>query len=579
VKSSGGDLSLRGAGRKSDVLTQLSARNFSLLKDTSFAFSRGLNVITGESGAGKSLIIDALQFALGKRPNQTFIGTESDECSVSASFELPKAVAKAHGLPSAIEIERTFSRNGRGCLTLNGEQVLVSYLKDLMSPLVDVSTQFAQQDLFRPSFHREILDAFGDASFQANLVAFRTGFSELQGVRQELASRRAAATKGIEERNYLEFLVGELGAANVSAGDRERISSELYMLEHAEDILRRASSASQMLYGEGDENPSAFDLIAKASEEMGSLQVEDLGESKLGKVIELLATALDAVSEAKEIISDLSDVPDYSAPEIERLRRRLDEINSLEHKYSISADEIPLLLERSLARLDALHTSPEALLELEAKVKQLEGELLTQALKLNEFRRNIGEGMAKTVGGYLSRLGFRQARCIAEVNEPEEMSPDGLREYGVGRSEFIVCLNPGEPARPLAEVASGGEASRLMLAVKAALQGKLSYATIVFDEIEAGVGGDAAFNVAHVLRDLSAGHQVIAVTHLAPVAAAGDHHLEAVKAVKSGATDIKVVILSGKERTRALARMLGDPERPESLALADSFLQRMATRN
>lgn len=572
-------MSSRGAGRNSEVLTKLSARNFSLLKDTSFAFSHGLNVITGESGAGKSLIIDALQFALGKRPNQTFIGAESDECSVTALFEIPKAVAKAHGLPPAIEITRTFGKSGRGCLTLNGEQVLVGYLKDLMSPLVDVSTQFAQQDLFRPSFHREILDAFGDAAFQASLGAYRAGFAELQTARQELTARREAATKGIEEQNYLEFLVGELSAVNVSAGDKDRTSSELYILEHAEEILRRASTASQLLYGEGDESPSAFDLIAKASEEMGALQVEDLGESRLSKAQELLATALDAVNEAKEIISELSDVPDYSAPEIERLRRRLDEINSLEHKYRISADEIPSLLEKSLARLNALHTSPEALLELESKVKGLETGLLTQALKLNDHRRKIGEGMAMTVGGYLSRLGFKQALFIAEVTEPDELTPDGLREHGVGRSEFIVCLNPGEPARPLAEVASGGEASRLMLAVKAALQGKLSYATIVFDEIEAGVGGDAAFNVAHVLRDLSAGHQVIAVTHLAPVAAAGDHHLEAVKAVKSGATDIKVVILSGKERTRALARMLGDPEHSESLALANSFLQRMAARN
>lgn len=562
-------------GRNSEVLTKLSARNFSLLKDTSFAFSQGLNIITGESGAGKSLIIDALQFALGKRPNQTFIGTESDECSVTASFELPKTTAKAHGLPPVIEITRMFSRNGRGYLTLNGEQVLVGYLKDLMSPLVDVSTQFAQQDLFRPSFHREILDAFGDAAFQELLEAYCSSFTELQDARQELSERREAATKGIEEQNYLEFLVGELNSANVSVGDKERLSSELYILEHAEEILRRASTASQLLYGEGDESPSAFDLIARASEEMGALQIEDLGESKLRKIVELLASALDAVSEAKEIISDLTDVPDYSAPEIERLRRRLDEINLLEHKYRISADEIPALLERSLARLDALHTSPEALLGLESKVMSLEAELLAQALKLNECRRKIGEGMSKTVGGYLTRLGFKQARFIVEISEPEEIAPADLREYGVGRSEFIVCLNPGEPARPLAEVASGGEASRLMLAIKAALQGKLSYATIVFDEIEAGVGGDAAFNVAHVLRDLSAGHQVIAVTHLAPVAAAGDHHLEAVKAVKSGVTDIKVVILSGKERTRALARMLGDPERPESLALADSFLQRM----
>ncbi len=423
MRSLAGALSLRGAGHKYKVLTHLSARNFSLLRDAQIAFAPGLNVITGESGAGKSLVIDALQFALGKRPNHSFIGGDSGECVVSLVFELAPKKAKAGSLPQSFRVERTFSRNGRGTLTLNGEQVRVSSLREVMAPLVDVSTQFAQQDIFRPAFHREILDAFGEQQFQAGLQAYREGYNKLQLLRQELIVRREAASKGMEERNYLEFLVGELNTANVSAGEKERLSAEQYVLEHAEEILRRSRTASQLLYNGSEEEASAFDLIARARQEMSSLNSAELSESKLGRALELLDLSLEAVSEAKQLISELADVPEHSPAEVERLRRRLDELNALEHKYRVGADEIPTLLERSSARLDVLMTTPEELSELQAQVEHLGNELIAQALTINDCRRAIGLEMAKEGGVFLARLGFMQARFMVEVSEPEEPLP------------------------------------------------------------------------------------------------------------------------------------------------------------
>lgn len=558
------------------MLLKLSAKNFSLLHDVSIAFGPRLNVISGESGAGKSLIIDALLFALGKRSNQTFIGSEGDECSVSALFEMNPAMAKAHCLPIVVEVKRTFNHSGRSSLFINGEAATVNELRDLFAPVVDVSTQFAQQDIFRAVFHREVLDSFGDTGFADLIAEYSKGFQELETLFGEISAREEALVKGMEERQYLELLVGELTMSNIASGEKEKISAGLYVLEHSEDILRRSGNASQLLYESEEAAPSAFDLIAQASQELGGLSDNDIGEGKVTRVLGLLEEAMEGISEAKQLISELADVPDYSPAEIERLRRRVDEINALEHKYRVTSDELPSLLEKSRRRLDVLSTSPEELNEMKARAEELGNDLLQRALKLNADRRTIGKDLAKNVGKYLVRLGFKQACFIADVTEPEEPKAGDLRNYGIGRAEFIISLNPGEPARPLAEVASGGEAARLMLAVKAALQRKLSYATIVFDEIEAGVGGDAAFNVAYVLRDLAVNHQVIAVTHLAPVAAAGEQHLEAQKSARGGRTDIKVLQLSGEQRIRSLARMLGDPEHPESLALAEDFLRRLA---
>ncbi len=558
------------------MLSRLSARNFSLLRDIDIAFEPGLTVISGESGAGKSLVIDALLFALGKRSNQTFIGTEADECAVDVTFELSPATARLLSLPPALHVHRSFARNGRGGLEINGEPAKVNDLREMFSPIVDISTQFAQQDIFRVAFHRKVLDSFGNAKFKSMLESYRDDFCRFKVLREDIASREDALARGMEERNYLAFLIGELGAANISSGEKERIAAELYALEHAEEILRRSGNAAQMLYDSTDDAPSAFDLIAQANQELRALASNELGEGKLARTLALLEAAMESVSEAKQLISDLADVPDYSPAEVERLRRRVDEINSLEHKYRAQAEELPILLEQSLQRLEVLSTSPEALNKLKDLALRLGSDLVSQAKELNARRREIGKELEKTVGKYMATLGFTQAVFIADVTESSDLAADDLRDYGLGRVEFIICLNPGEPARPLAEVASGGEASRLMLAVKAALQRRLSYATIVFDEIEAGVGGDAAFNVARVLRDLAVNHQVIAVTHLAPVAAAGEQHLEAVKSVHKGTTDIKVVQLDDDQRIRALARMLGDPEHPESLALAEDFLRRMA---
>ncbi|MCD6282783.1 AAA family ATPase [bacterium] len=569
-------MSSNGRTAENHVLTELHVANFSLLRDLSVEFTPGLNVLTGQSGAGKTLVLDAISFALGKRPNQTIIGQYGDRCSVRAEFQFTPPIASQTGVPRKLTLMRTFSRSGRGSLTLNGKPVKVAALREIVAPLIDISSQFSQQEIFRTGFHRELLDAFGDSDFKKSVSAFRARYSELNSSRKELALCREAVRRGEDERNYLEFQVSELAEANVSAGEKEQVSTELYVQEHAEEILQRVSRASHLLFEDEDDASSAFDLIARAKDELSALVNDARLEARLEGVIQTLTSLMEGITEASQLLGEIAEIQEHSADETDKLRRRLDEIQRLEHKYRVSADELPKLLADSRAKLEALSATPEQVEALQVRVDALGEKLLHAAVGINQRRREISRKLEKAVQQYLERLGFPTAQFIVEISEPDEPELDDLREHGLGHVEFIVCLNPGQPARPLAEVASGGEAARLLLAVKAALQRQLSYTTIVFDEIEAGVGGDAAFNVASVLRDLSKEHQVIAVTHLAAVAAAGHRHLDVVKTSGTRKTSIAVNELSGASRVRAVARMLGDAEHREGRALAEEFLRRFA---
>jgi len=558
------------------VLTELKVANYSLLRDVRLEFGPGLNVLTGESGAGKTLIIDAISFALGKRPNRTIVGSDGGECMVRATFVLDRSTAAAHGLPAEVVVERRYTAEGRSTLLLNGSPAKVSEVRDTIAPLVDISSQFAVQEIFRPAFHRRVLDAFGDRAHARRLEAFAAGFEDWRRLKSELEERQALLQRSEEERAYLEYLVEELQKASVAPGEKAKLEEELFVLENAEELARRTATAGALLDQGDEEAPSAYDLLARAEAELSGLPGAGREHSRVAEVLSRLAGLMDGVSEARKLLADLVEIPEVSPEALEKLRRRMDEINRLEHKYKVGADELGAFLERSREKLDRLQTSPELIKKLEAEVQTRAAELLQQADELHRSRGAIGRRLEKSVRAYLDELGFNRTEFIVELGSPKEPAAGDLKEHGYSRVEFIISLNPGEPARALSDIASGGEASRLLLAVKAALQERLSYVTILFDEIEAGVGGDAAFNVARVLRDLAASHQVIAVTHLAPVAAAGNLHLDVVKRTSGGRTEVYVQPLEAGARVEAIARMLGDADDERGRALAEEFIRRQS---
>lgn len=559
------------------MLRKLTANGYAIIDDVSIVLSPGLNILTGETGAGKSIILGTLGFVLGDRVSDDIIGKHGDSCRVEAEFDLSalgvlgRRLVRAGVLASAdvasgIIIARELSRGGRSRCRLNGEAVPIKTLKALGDVLIDFHGQHEHQLLLRAERHVDFLDSF------AELGGRREALSELRSEYMDLGKKVKNLEDDIQQaesrRDLTKFEIDELAKLNLTEGEDEKIESQLRVLEHAEKIIELGTEAIELTY-DGDE--SAMQLLARARDALEKLASVN---PDLAPLVETLDGAEVAVKEvAEELRSQVSRI-DLEGADLEAMRDRLGHIERVKRKYGETVAELLERLERLRNSLDNREEMEALLADLREERDEKGGRLAGAAVDLSARRKKASRKFETLVEAEIHSLGIEGGAfkvVFEEAEDGEEVRiPDGetvlVGENGMDQVEFFVRTNPGENLLPLRRIASGGEISRVMLALKSILAEVDEVGTLVFDEIDAGIGGGTADTVAAKLRQVADSRQVICITHLPQIAVAGNLHLKVEKATGEGRTRASVVVVDGKRRIEEVARMI-DGRKPSGSAL------------
>ncbi len=550
------------------MLLELRIRDLAVIRDLTLRLEPGLNVLTGETGAGKSILVGALSLLLGERADSGAVRAGADRALVEAVFdlaELPALRARLaeEGFPDEggfLLLRREVQREGRNRAWINGSPATAGVVGSFGSALVDLHGQHDHQALLKGDEQRAMLDAFSGAGEAAGRVReLHAGLQELRG---ELEGREARARELVQRADFLRFQLGEIRDTGPEEGEDTRLEEEIARADHAEELVREAEWIHEALYaGEG----SAAELLGGARERVRRLARLD---PSLGNLAELVEGAFHQVNEAGREAGRYAAGVDVDPSRAEELRARLDRLHRLRRKYGPTladvirtADEV----EAELGELDGAGFAREAL---ERRIAEAESGLREAAEALTGLRTEGAGRLAEAVRTLLPELGMPGARF--------EVALDPLAETGSGGAErvrFLASANPGFAPAELARIASGGELSRMMLALKAVLAGVDRVPTLVFDEVDAGIGGTVAVAVGRKLAEVSRSHQVFVITHLPQVAARGGCHFRVDKVEEEGLAATRVTPLEGEHRVREIARMLGgDPESETSRRHAGELL-------
>lgn len=537
------------------MLAYLRIRGLALLEDVTLELGPGFNVLTGETGAGKSIIVGALSLLRGARAKSEAIRDGKQAAELEAQFEpephLRERISAAlaeHGLPEALEdgvlVHRTVQRSGRGRTLVQSTLVTQVVLAAIGEALIDICSQHEHHFLTNTGRHLEVLDAYARAADE--LAEYAELHATWRAAADELADLRERTAERARRIDYLKFVVDELEAVAPQAGEHEALRGRVTLLRDARRWAEFARDAHALLY-------DADDAIAgRLAGLLDRARHGATGSDQLGVVEEQLAVAQVACEEAARAAARFADELSIDPGELEQLEDRLHELERLRRKHGVDADELADRLASMRAELDELENADEHLARLEARTTAARTSVQRSAMVLHERRVAAARGLARAVEGELAALHIPKARLEVEVTLLDEPGP-----FGLDRVEFLFTANSGEPLAPLRRVASGGELSRVLLALKGALAAEDRVATYVFDEVDAGVGGAVAEAIGRRLQRAAAQHQVLCVTHLPQIAAFADAHHRVDKLEKKGRTLTQVVKLDEAGRVDELARMLG----------------------
>ena len=542
------------------MLKRLTVSNLAIVEKAEAGFCPGLNVITGETGAGKSVLMGALDLVLGGRADASVVRDGAKEAEVEAEFELEK---KGGGAKGSVTIRRTVTREGRSRAWVNDESVTVAELKELGAQLVDIHGPTANQRLAAEDFQRKALDAFGGIDLSAkgrkgDAKSYAELFAALTDLKSQISDLRS--TGGEDELDMLRFQVNELEGAELSDDD-ETIAERHAAAAHAEEIVENANAITEALGGDR----SAAEILVQLQPRFRDMAKHLPAAAEWAAETEDLTVR---VQELSRTVADAASKLDVGEEDLEELDQRLTLINRLLRKYHASdVSSLMSSLETKRAKLDALEHREERLAELESKLAVAEKAVLAAGAELTKKRLVAAEKLAKAVTAELKDLGFLQAKFFVAL---EPIEPES---HGMDRVVYMFEPNPGEAPRPLASIASSGEIARVMLAMKvsgvrcqvsgcglqdAGCGSQVSgMTTLVFDEIDANIGGEVGKIVGEKMRAVAKGHQVIAITHLPQSAVYGERHLVVSKAVAGGRTKTRISEVDGEDRVAEIARMLG----------------------
>lgn len=553
------------------MLLNLHVKNLALIKEAEVDFHEGLNIMTGETGAGKSIIIGSVNIALGGKISKDIIRNGANYAPVELVFETKSDEARRffeeNDLPwedGQVIISRKLT-NTKNVIKVNGETVPVSILRELASLLMDIHGQHDNESLLKTSKHLSMLDEYGGGEVAALKKQISDSFYEYRKIKEKCASFTGDEEERRREISFLEFEVKEIEEAELKSGEDEELEEEYKRMSNAEKITTSLGEAYELIDGE---DGSVRELIGRAVKNIGDLLSYDERIEELYQAVsDIEALCTDFTRELADYMEDTA----FDGERFEYIEKRLDFINRLKLKYGKSMEEIQKHKEEAQKKLEFYENYEEEKEKAFAKLQEVEKELGKLCDGLTEIRKRAGEAIRKNIIKALKDLNFLEVQFDVEFKKNE-----GFTANGNDNVQFLISTNPGEVLKPLSKVASGGELSRIMLGFKSLLAGKDNVETLIFDEIDTGISGRTAQMVSEKLKEISKKHQVICITHLPQIASMADSHYLIEKTVIEGKTVTRIGEITEERSVEEIARMLGGAKITETVMESAREMKKMA---
>ena len=555
------------------MLSSLQIENVAVIQKAEVHFKPGLNVLTGETGAGKSILIDSINAILGNRTSKDLVRTGASKAVIRAAFEeVPGTVLDSlekagYERSDALMLSREITAEGKSTCRINGMPATAAVLRELCGGLININGQHDSVGLLNPARHEGILDAYAQNS--AEYQAYYAIYRELVSVKKALDAMITDESEKQRRIDLLSYQVQEIDDAGLTAGEEQTLESRRKVLANASTIRDRIAQCYALLSG-GDEAPGAVDLLGEASNAVdAAAQLDGELSAGAGQLLDLYYTAKDV---AADLIGRL-DAYDTNDAELDEIEQRIDLIYKLRRKYGDTVEDILAFGERARKELEMIQSSQERVEHLQKEQRRLYTLAREKAEALTQTRLKAFDELNKRISGTLDFLNMPGVRMTLRH------SRGPLASHGQDSIEFYISTNPGEAPKPLAKIASGGELSRITLAIKNAMADKDAVPTVIYDEIDSGVSGKAASRIGEVLRQSAEGHQILCITHTAQIAALADCHLLIQKNITNERTYTEIHPLDENGRVEALARLIsGDHVTELSLANAREMLGRNAEK-
>lgn len=530
------------------MISHVSIKDFAIIKDLSIDLYPGLNIITGETGSGKSIIIEAVSMALGSRADSDYIRSGADKATVTIIADGDAAklapLLETYGVPSDMPmvLHREIS-TGRSLCRVNGSIVPLGAMSRICRHVADIHGQYDHQSLLDTERHIDVLDLYGGEENACVRSEAASCFERLNSLSGELARLRAGLADSARQKELFAYELSEIEAAAILPSEDEKLAEDIALMQHSEQIYEALAKAFEALFADG----GASESLSAAMSELSSVSAYS---KEIDAMSETVSDAYYRVDELSRDLRRLRDGVSFSQEELEEKLDRLAVLDALKRKYGGSLEKVTAYADKARASLEIIENADAETARLESELAKAKEDYIKSAEKLNALRRRSAAVLEEKINEELTELAFSDSFFKVEI------SPSSPSDKGSDAVEFLISTNKGEPARPLAKIASGGELSRVMLAMKGILVDMDSIPTMIFDEIDTGISGAVAGTVGEKLERIAAGHQVVCITHLPQIACRGMHHFRIAKFSDEYSTTTSVVPLSPTERIEEIARLL-----------------------
>ena len=553
------------------MLTELHIENFAIIDELDLTLDSGLNIFTGETGAGKSILIDAVEALLGGRADTNLIRSGASKAIIEGVFTIPQSMYDSiHPLlvsedllddPDYLVLNREIRANGRNVARINGRSVQISFLRELGGRLVDIHGQSEHLSLLQVNRHIELLDKFSNS--EQELSRYKSIYKNLQSLKHQLAELRQQEQDATRKIDILKYQINEIESAHLQEGEEVKLHTERNRLANAENLANIIHNILQMVDEGAPETSSITDLIGQTLHELQNLARIDQSQNYL---LDQTQSAFDQLSDLTYQLRNYLENIEFNPKRLEQVEERLGLIQNLKRKYGDSIESVLDFAQKAKQELETITHAGELIQQLEKQQNELLGQLAEAGEVLSRKRREHAGLLSNRIENELRELNMESVIFKVDFSQQADdqgvMLSDGQKvaydSHGLEQVEFLIAPNPGEGLKPLVKIASGGETSRLMLALKNVLAAADPLPTLIFDEIDQGIGGRVGGIVGHKLWNLSHKHQVICVTHLPQLAAFGNQHFHVYKLIQEGRTLTRIKHLQGEERLTELALMFGE---------------------